>query len=484
MYRFDAAHDGATPEAVYPPLTSKWNFTTDARPNAAASVYSPPSVAGGVVYFGSENGNMYALDASTGELKWKYTTPWNAQWSERGFLNSAPAVAGGLVYVGSLNGNVYAFDALSGAVKWSYLTRAQVESSPVISGNTVYIGSDDNHLYVLDTVTGAVKWTYPISFAPSPPAVSGGLVYVDVGCITGPVGCISGARLVALNATSGAQVWTFTCPSEPMYVRWGITISGPAVSDGVVFIGGGDGDVYALNATTGAVMWSHFVSRIEDNAEFSPPAISGGLVYIYSDDANVNALDASSGAIVWKFNVGSSISIKSYPPTVSGDILYVSSDGLKLYALNATNGASIWSGPVSTDCCALSSPVVSNGFLYLSSDVNLVVALSGQVSPSTPTNTTTSTPLTVSTVTPTTSTPLSYTSLAIAISLGVLVIAVIGYLVRKSKHRGSNSISRLRHGPSAPTEAVNAAVLTMFCRECGAKIPRSSKFCSKCGTKF
>ena len=61
---------------------------------------SSPAVANGVVYVGSTDNNIYALNAGTGALLWKYTT---------GAVQSSPAVANGVVYVGSTDGNVYAF---------------------------------------------------------------------------------------------------------------------------------------------------------------------------------------------------------------------------------------------------------------------------------------------------------------------------------------------------------------------------------------
>ena len=77
-------------------LALKWSSPTQSSIN-----FSSPAVAGGVVYVGSVNDKLYALDAVTGTLKWSYTT--------QGYINSSPAVANGVVYVGADDGNVYAF---------------------------------------------------------------------------------------------------------------------------------------------------------------------------------------------------------------------------------------------------------------------------------------------------------------------------------------------------------------------------------------
>ncbi len=63
---------------------------------------------------GPTNNNVYALNASTGALLWKYTTGWQ--------VVSSPAVANGVVYVGSNDDNVYALNASTGALLWKYTT--------------------------------------------------------------------------------------------------------------------------------------------------------------------------------------------------------------------------------------------------------------------------------------------------------------------------------------------------------------------------
>jgi outer membrane protein assembly factor BamB len=433
MYRFNAAHGGATSEVVYPPLNPKWSFTTDVRSSIAASVYAPPSVAAGIVYFGSENGNFYALDALTGALKWNYTTPWNDQWRQRGFSNSAPAVAGGLVYAGSLNGNLYAFDVSTGAVKWSYLTKGMVGSSPVVSEGIVYVGSYDHRLYALDASTGTVKWSYLTNtLVTNSPAVSGGIVYA------------SGPKVYALNAATGALIWAFNATTNPM--AHVVPFSSPAVSDGVVYVGAGDGNAYALNAATGAVIWIHNMgpSYIVTGSLFTDAAVSSGMVYIVSDN-KMYALNAATGALIWS----STPSNNAYTSdaVVSGGVVYVGCSDRKMYALNAATGTVIWSGTVGGTVGGIRSYVVSNGSVYLSSEGNIVYALSGSVSPPVTTMSTISSNLSSNNLlTKDSTSPSPSLFLAISIVLGIFVATIAGYLLRKRKKsmRG-NGMEGLAH---------------------------------------
>ncbi len=99
-----------------------------------------------IVYVGSCDGNVYALDAHTGAMLWSYAI---------GRLYSSPAVADGVLYVGSANDNVYALNAHSGAMLWSYTTGAQVFSSPAVANGVVYVGSDDGSVYAFSLKYGS-----------------------------------------------------------------------------------------------------------------------------------------------------------------------------------------------------------------------------------------------------------------------------------------------------------------------------------------
>ena len=93
-----------------------------AAPNSGitllVAVESSPAVVNGVVYVGSGDGNVYALNAASGVQLWNYTTG--------GEVDSSPAVVNGVVYVGSGDGNVYALNATNGAKLWNYTTGSYV----------------------------------------------------------------------------------------------------------------------------------------------------------------------------------------------------------------------------------------------------------------------------------------------------------------------------------------------------------------------
>jgi serine/threonine protein kinase len=141
MFGFNPQHTHANPyERILSPttvsaLTKKWTF-----PTRGSIESSSPAVVNGVVYIGSNDSNLYAIDAASGTKKWAY--------SIQIFLeSSSPAVVNGIVYVGSGDGNLYAIDTASGTQKWAYQTGGPIGSSPAVVNGVVYVGSTDSNLY-------------------------------------------------------------------------------------------------------------------------------------------------------------------------------------------------------------------------------------------------------------------------------------------------------------------------------------------------
>ena len=115
QYGFDAAHTGCNPyESILSPntvgkLVPKWMYDL-----GSLGINSSPVVANGIVYFGSFDSNLYAVNAATGVLLWKYLTP--------SIIWHSPAVANGIVYVGSSVTdipNFFALNARTGELLWS-----------------------------------------------------------------------------------------------------------------------------------------------------------------------------------------------------------------------------------------------------------------------------------------------------------------------------------------------------------------------------
>jgi outer membrane protein assembly factor BamB len=143
-------------------LSLSWSYTTGNQ------VYSSPAVVNGVIYVGSLDNNVYALNAASGAQLWSFTTG--------NQVPSSPAVANGVVYVGSYDSNVYALNSSTGAPLWSFTAGSGVGSSPVVADGVVYVGSFDGNVYALDAAGGAKLWSFTTGGAVfSSPAVANGV---------------------------------------------------------------------------------------------------------------------------------------------------------------------------------------------------------------------------------------------------------------------------------------------------------------------
>jgi outer membrane protein assembly factor BamB len=323
------------------PIGGNFNFVYD---------QSAPAIVNGVVYFGDYDGHVYALDARTGAKLWSFATG--------DTVFSSPAVVNGVVYVGSQNQNVYALNSTTGAKLWSFAAGGPVYTDPAVVNGVVFFGTSVNqptgppvgYMYALNATTGAKLWSFAAgNFITGSPAVANGMVYFDT----------NEGNAYALNSTTGALLWTYTNTMDS-----GI-ISSPAVANGVVYVGSRFGNMYALNATTGAKLWNVTLGNRTQQGSFWSPAVANGAVYVGSVEepglsvvGNVYALDATTGATLWTF--ASSTPFYTAPAVANG-VVYATSNG-NIYALNATTGAQLWTYADGGEW--LSSPSIVNGVLY------------------------------------------------------------------------------------------------------------------------
>jgi outer membrane protein assembly factor BamB len=294
------AMDGHLHALVQDTGVEKWKF------KSRMPIASSPAVSGGLVYFVSSAGSLAAIDAATGQIRWTLPTEYERKFEAKNLhgyppaaqtipdaydlFTSSPAVANGKVYFGSGDGNVYAADAQTGVLQWKFATRDVVHSSPAVVDRTVYVGSWDSYLYALDAETGQQKWAFKsgdddtihnqVGFQSSP-AVVDGTVYV---------GCRD-AHVYAIDAATGRKRWDY--PTSKSWV-----IGAPAVRDGLVYVGTSDSSrLMALDAKTGRLRFNFDAKAYM----FSSPALAGDLVYAGDHNGKLYAVDAKTGKLAWEF---------------------------------------------------------------------------------------------------------------------------------------------------------------------------------------
>jgi outer membrane protein assembly factor BamB len=131
--------------------SQKWSFPT------GFPIYSSPLIYGASCLFGSDDFKFYCVDTATGLHRW---TNGPVQTGDR--IQSSPFAKDNVIYVGSYDQHMYAINILNGQVKWKYKTSGLIKSSPVLYDGILYFGSDDKFLYALDPVLGKPRWVQNI----------------------------------------------------------------------------------------------------------------------------------------------------------------------------------------------------------------------------------------------------------------------------------------------------------------------------------
>jgi eukaryotic-like serine/threonine-protein kinase len=339
MFRGNPAHlgvySGSAPRQFH---RVKWKFPTGDR------IVSSPVFANNVIYFGGDDGNIYAVNAETGVQLWKHSTG--------GPVPATPAVVDGTLYIGSYDGKFYALDATTGATKWKFSTEGERRfeakgihallpknqtipdafdtflSSPVVAQNTVFFGSGDGNLYALDTSTGEPKWKFKTGdVVHSSPAYADGVVFFGSW----------DSYFYAVDATNGKEKWRFHGGEDALAHNQVGFQSSPAVANGIVYTGCRDSNLYALDQATGKEKWKFFN---ELSWVITSPAISSGKVFFATSDSSLyHVVDAMTGKSVKKQQD------KAYmfsSPAVAGDVVLIGVLNGPLVARDLTSGELLW----------------------------------------------------------------------------------------------------------------------------------------------
>lgn len=264
-------------------LQLKWKVQTQGR------VFSSPIVADGVLYVGSCDSNLYAINAANGDVLWRYKSG--------GEIRSSVAVDAGLVYALSMDGNLYALEAKTGGLKWKYKTDGEQVydtwdyylSSPAIDNGIVYFGSGDSHVYALYAHDGSLCWRFKTEgIVHAAPTLADAAIFI--GSFDGYFYCLE---------MDGSLRWKFNTIGEYYFPKGEVQFHA-VVSDNTVYFGARDFNLYALNIKDGSGHWMYH----QQGSWVSIPSV-------YKDRLLVTMSDSFSALIVEK-----SIGKVLYEPTV------------------------------------------------------------------------------------------------------------------------------------------------------------------------
>ena len=266
-----------------------------------------PAISGGTAFVEIENRFVVAVDAATGQEKWRAKV--GAGQSGEGLRPSAAnfVIAGGAVIAAEVTA-VTARDVASGASRWSYTPASTGESNwQAADASRYYLAERDHRVTALSLSSGAVQWSVDLAPATAFPfrtwatLVLGDTVYAagrqcdDANCVK------THGVIVALAAASGAELWRYATPEDRMDAV-ALASAGNVLLVSDVF---GEG-LWAFHRFTRQRLWR---ARGEANwiGPYSPAAVSGDTAFFGMQDQAVYAIRVSTGEQLWKTRVSGGV---------------------------------------------------------------------------------------------------------------------------------------------------------------------------------
>jgi outer membrane protein assembly factor BamB len=296
--------------------------------------WSPVTVGGDLAFVGfaelqSKTAGLYAFDPATGSELWHVPA--------EDLILPAPVYADGVVYFGSSDKRVYAVDVESRQIKagWPFEAKEAIWASPLVAEGRVYVASMDHYLYCLDAETGQEIWKEEVGGAmAAQPIVEDGILYV--GAFDGQVYAIhadTGERLEGFETmTAGNWIWSEVLPA-----------------DGNLFVTSLDGKLYALDPATGASLPPYpydggAASDSQDGIR-AAPVQAGEYILVATQAGWVRAIQNAQPQWTWPGGGAPEAPVLT-TPVVSGGKVYVAlmpkSGPAQLQTLDAETGTPGW----------------------------------------------------------------------------------------------------------------------------------------------
>ncbi len=304
-------------------------------PTTTAVIYSNPVVDSGMVYIGAYDGRVYAVNSTSRVAGYSFPEESAGEWvypreDSIGYIVGSPVVAGGILYIGSADGNLYAIDTATGKLAWDmpvYESGDGIWATPLVDGGVVYIGSFDHNLYALNATDGTMLWAFEAKGAiVATPLIYNGTIYI------GSFDHI----FYAINASTGKAKEGFT-PFHADNWFWGKAVA----YDGTIIAGSLDGRVYALDAESGEPKWEYEIG----GSIRGDPALIDDLAIFGSDNGRVYAVNASNGQEAWHYPTGEDYFGPIRASLYAGDdeVYIHDTQNYKIFALGAEHGELLWS---------------------------------------------------------------------------------------------------------------------------------------------
>ncbi len=322
-------------------LMLAWKFKT------GGPIRSSAVIDDGLVFIGSSDGCVYAIELRTGTKLWRFQTG--------GEVEGPPWVVDGVVFAGTVDGSLYALDAKSGSLKWEYKTEGKIHSSAnwfyAKDGSSlrILVGSYDGKLHCVDGSSGEFLWSYQTDNY-----INGAAAVSDDRVVFG--GC--DGLIHVIKATDPSQRDTINSDS---YIAGSV-----AIRAGRAYVGNYDGLFVCADIKKARILWQY---KDADVPIFSSPAVGKDVVVFGSRDKWVRCLRSNDSKEVWRFETLGQVDSS---PVICLDKVVVGSNDGRLYLLRLTDGKELWSYQIGEPI--VSSPAVASGVVVVGCDDGYVYA--------------------------------------------------------------------------------------------------------------
>lgn len=357
MFQGNPQRTGAADSSMAPPLTPVWRAGTGSGIHMAAPVIAEGKIFQAVKHEDHVEGNrIEALDAENGSRLWSAETDTA--------VKRAPVYHDGHLFAMTVTGRILALSADAGQPMWTFQldnpSHRWTYTAPLAYKGRIYAGVS-SHFVAMDVRTGETTWQrrdlghfdWIASYA-SPAAKDD---YLAVAFFTQPL------ALAVLDAHTGQTIWQIE-GSKPYYMY-----AGPVIGAGMIYTVSGS-MVRAFDLKTGTLCWETSVSIHRNQVT---PALADGRLFITTGAGTLYALDASDGHELWQWHTDTDVPLfTSYgrdggttlsSPVVANGFVYVSGADGHLYAVDADTGTCTWQHDLGVPLAA--GPAISGDSLWV-----------------------------------------------------------------------------------------------------------------------
>lgn len=326
-----------------------------------------PVIANNKIFIGSTDGTITAANENTGRKIWQFKNLGKKRlvvlghklWREttRKSITSGLAANGNLVFAGTAEGEILALNQNNGELVWKANMTSDVLATPVIANDTLLVKAENGEVRAFDVNSGQLLWTYTHN---EPSLILRGGSSPRTFNNTVIIGFASG-NIVALDlAKKGKVMWSKTIAKGhgSTIVQRMVDIDvDPQIIDGIIYVATYQGLIAAISIKNQHIIWQH------DLSSYSGLAVYADKVFVSDENGHVWAFDRRNGAVIWKQNALQDRQISG--PAIVGNAIIVGDKEGYLHFLSQADGHFLARVLVHKNSSIIAKPIVSGKNIYV-----------------------------------------------------------------------------------------------------------------------